>query len=44
MRCDSCEREFKDGDEVVGTVPGEIVDGKFQQIEESRITHEECPE
>lgn len=44
MRCDICEVPFRQGDEVVQTVHGQIVDGKFVQTEEDRIEHEECPE
>lgn len=41
LSCDSCDRPFKDGDEVEASQFGEIVDGKFQPTEEERLVHAE---
>lgn len=44
MTCDLCSRPFKDGDEVVVEMNGQIVNGEVMQTEAQTVLHEECPE
>jgi hypothetical protein len=39
MKCDSCDREFKNGDEVTMTIHGVVSSDEFQQTEGQTVEH-----
>jgi len=42
MICHSCDQPINDGDEVIVTIPMEMVRGELKQSEVENIAHESC--